>query len=55
MKSLDTQVEESRMNADNRLTRWQTVRTGLIEPIDAFQNDELDYMPYPASRSMTIQ
>jgi uncharacterized damage-inducible protein DinB len=34
------------------LARWQNVRAGLIETMDKFQADELDFKPYPASRSV---
>lgn len=40
------------MDLDYLLTRWQNVRAGSIETIDKFQADELDFTPYPGSRSV---
>lgn len=38
------------MNVDYVLSRWQTVRTGLLDTIDKFRADELDFTPFPGSR-----
>ena len=34
------------------LTRWRNIRAGLIQTIDKFQADELDFRPYLTSRSV---
>lgn len=36
------------MSVDHLLTHWQTVRTGLLETIDKFQDADLEYRPFPA-------
>ncbi len=34
------------------LSRWQKVRAGLLDTIDRFRDDELDFRPFPASWSV---
>ena len=40
------------MDVEYLLRRWQAVRAGLLETIDKFQERELDFTPYPDSRSV---
>jgi mannose-6-phosphate isomerase-like protein (cupin superfamily)/uncharacterized damage-inducible protein DinB len=37
------------------LTLWDGVRAGLLETVDRFQDEELDYVPYPLGRSVREQ
>lgn len=38
------------MTVDYLLSRWKAVRAGLIETIDKFHEDELDFKPFSTAR-----
>lgn len=38
------------MHSEYLLSRWENVRTGLLQTLDKFRDHDLDFQPYPASR-----